>query len=176
MDNDQLMWPLQSAINSENLVDELGYVGMTQEEALEAAAEDIAKMFTGLGSSARVTRLRAELSRDALVNDLVLGASNNQELKWPLLQASHAIGTPDESLCPCGLQEGVVLTGSTGTSGNGGPSAAPAASGCRVGGDPMRGLELGALIFLALMVGGRRRKVSETSHGVSANENKGDSR
>ena len=151
---------------------------MTQEEALEAAAEDIAKMFTGLGSSARVTRLRAELSRDALGTDLVLGASNDQAMKWPLLQASHAIGTPDESLCPCGLQEGVVLTGSTGsgTSGNGGPSAAPAASGCRVGGDPMRGLELGALIFLALMVGGRRRKVSETSHGVSANENKGDSR
>ncbi len=178
MNKSSLMWTLESAINDENLVDELGYVGMTQEEALEAAAQDIAKMFTGLGSSARVTRLRAELSRDALGTDLVLGASNDQAMKSRLLQASHAIGTPDESLCPCGLQEGVIAIGSTGSgsSGNGGPSASPAASGCRVGGEPMRGLEWGALLLLALMVGCRRRGASDTSRRVSANENKGDSR
>jgi hypothetical protein len=159
-----LLWPLQSAIEYQALIDELGYVGMTQEEALAAAVKDIDFMFAGIGNIARVTRLRAELSRDALGTDLVLGASDDQDVKQPFLRATQSVGTPDASLCPCGLLDASDpgLGDWPGLFGGGRGSQDGGGQGCSVAGQTTGGLQLGALLFLALAAARRRRERTNT--------------
>ncbi|MEM1031916.1 MAG: DUF2330 domain-containing protein [Myxococcota bacterium] len=71
------------------------------EGAREAAEADLDVLFAGLNPSAvKVTRLRAELSRPALANDLALTASADQTSLPTSLQTTEATGTWPE--CPCG--------------------------------------------------------------------------
>jgi hypothetical protein len=75
-----------------------GYPDLTPEDAKIQAQKDVDLLFAGIASGeARLTRLRGELSREALATDLVLQASDDQAEVSTFLQAVKSVGTPP---CP----------------------------------------------------------------------------
>jgi len=78
-----------------------GYETTDEQTAYEAAKEDLDVLFAGMNPNAvMVTRLRAELSRAALAEDLTLTAASDQSVLPTSLQAKKATGTWPP--CPCG--------------------------------------------------------------------------
>lgn len=78
-----------------------GYEATDDKTAYDVANEDLDVLFAGMDPSAvMVTRLRAELSRAALAEDLTLTASSDQSALSTNLQAKKATGTWPS--CPCG--------------------------------------------------------------------------
>lgn len=81
------------------LFDQSGYGDGDWESAQTEAQEDMDVLFASLDpSSVTVTRLRAELTREALVADLQLGASDDQSPVERVLQVTSSIGT--RPACP----------------------------------------------------------------------------
>lgn len=69
------------------------------QQAEEAAYEDMDTLFAGLNSDdVWVTRMRAELSRAALVQDLAVEAAEEQENLSPVIQTTKWVGT--QPACP----------------------------------------------------------------------------
>jgi len=140
-----------------------GYPGLTWEEAHEQADADLELLFAGLPSTVRLTRLRAELSRAALQDDLVLGARDDQSTISPFIQATKYIGTPPA--CPpppdCGGadDDGFGWGGWDDDDSDVFGSADAGGGSCTVAAPP--GLSAAALsgaAFLLIVAGARRRR------------------
>jgi hypothetical protein len=95
-----------------------GYPELTYEEASLAADEDMDRLFAGMDPmKVTVTRLRGELSRQALSTDLVLGASDDQSTVPRFLQVTNSVGTkpacpPEPDWCHDGDSSGSGMFGS----------------------------------------------------------------
>ncbi|MBN4050424.1 DUF2330 domain-containing protein [Desulfobulbus sp. AH-315-M07] len=144
-----------------------GYPDLTPAEAHAAADEDIALLFGGLDeSSVRLTRLRAELSRDSLKTDLVLGARADQGAISNVIQTTLFTGT--QPACPpppdCG-DDDVDWGDPWAGSGSDGSSGTTSSSSCSLsqrtasrGFGDLTGLALGSTFLLALVGFARRRR------------------
>jgi hypothetical protein len=93
----------------------------------QVRAMDLATLFPSGGSSVRVTRMRADLSRSALATDLVLQASADQGVVSNIYQTTQSVNAPQcpsPAMCPCGSSGSSGGTnpfgGSTSSSGGGG--------------------------------------------------------
>jgi MYXO-CTERM domain-containing protein len=83
----------------------------------QVRAMDLATLFPLGGSSVRITRMRADLSRAALATDLVLQASTDQSAVSNIYQTTQQVNAPQcpsPAMCPCG-------GGSSGSSGGTNP-------------------------------------------------------
>jgi hypothetical protein len=142
--------------------------------AAQQRAQDLATLFPGGGGSVRITRMRADLARAALANDLFLQASMDQSQVSAQYQVTRAVNVPvcpNPPVCPCGgfggTSSGSVASGDDGGGGGGGgggsgatPGSSKEASGCSVARDDSSGDGL-PLVFagvVAMLVGGRLRK------------------
>jgi MYXO-CTERM domain-containing protein len=85
--------------------------GYTSSDAGDASTADqqrqadLATLFPGGSATVRVTRMRADLSRAALANDLALTAASDQSEVSNTYQVTHAIDVPvcpNPPVCPCG--------------------------------------------------------------------------
>jgi hypothetical protein len=84
--------------------------------------DDLSALFPGGGTSVRVTRMRADLSRAALTNDLVLQASIDQSVLSNVYQITNFTPCP---ACVCSGLSG----GSDGVSSSGGSGMPPGGAG-----------------------------------------------
>jgi hypothetical protein len=69
---------------------------------LEARSTDLLTLFPTQGASVRITRMRADLSRAALANDLALQASRDQTALSNTYQATRSVNQKAACPCPCG--------------------------------------------------------------------------
>lgn len=127
--------------------------------------QDLARLFPGGGGSVRVTRMRADLSHGALVNDLVLQASADQgrvSNQYQVTKAVNAPVCPNPPVCPCGGIAGNGVTGSSSGGGSVAGSSHGGSFGCAAApmGSAADGLELvlGGLLGTALIRARTRRK------------------
>ncbi len=103
--------PIYDPVTGERKTDG-GYVPVVEDGKITKTAEqvrdeDLATLFAGMkGSSLRVTRIRADLAHAALDKDLVLTASQNQNLAPNLRSVTREQGQP---LCP--VFDGCNVTG-----------------------------------------------------------------
>jgi hypothetical protein len=87
--------------------------------------EDLAALFPEGGTSVRITRMRADLSRAALANDLVLQASTDQSKLSNIYDVTKSVNAPQcppPVTCNCGGGSGTPAASSSGgviTSGGG---------------------------------------------------------
>jgi hypothetical protein len=72
------------------------------ETAEQVRQMDLATLFPSGGSTVRITRMRADLSRAALADDLVLQASMDQSQLRNVYQVTQSINPPQCPTCPCG--------------------------------------------------------------------------
>jgi len=141
-----------------------GYPDMTWEEAHAAADEDLELLFAGMNESdVRLTRLRAELSREALVSDLSLAARDNQDTISNVLQTTLFSGT--QPACPpppdCGDDDGGPnWSDPWGGSGNDDDGGSGNVSSCSVSetNSHLSLFGLGSSVLLGLMWFARRRR------------------
>lgn len=143
-----------------------GYGDGDWEQAYAEATEDLDVLFAGLTSqNVFVTRLRAELSRDALGSDLVVEAADSQESVSRVLQVTETVGT--KPACPPPVDCN-GSSGDTGSSGGFGSYAGPGSrgdtssddKGCAVSAPGTHGGAAGGLAMLmglGLYVARRRR-------------------
>ena len=128
-----------------------GYGGGDPDLAIQEAEADLAVLFAGLApADVWVTRLRAELSRDAFATDLLLQASLPQDPVNRIIQTQASIGSPP--VCPAAP----VCGGSAGSDGG-----VVEGGGCTTQGldaTPGLGLGLGWLAGLGLLLAARRRR------------------
>ena len=120
--------------------------------AHQAADEDIDLLFAGInGADAYVTRLRAELSRQALTTDLQLAAAEQQVAVSNRLQTRKFVGT--QPACPpppeCGDDAYFF--------GQGAGSSSRGTSGCAAGRDDS-GTWFGSLLVLIIGLGVHKRR------------------
>jgi MYXO-CTERM domain-containing protein len=153
--------------------DAAGYAGLTEDEAIAQMNKDVDRLFAGMHeASVRVTRLRAELSRAALATDLVVGASDDQDLLSNFIQVTKSVGTPPP--CPpppdCGDSDdddgfgsGIGFPGFDGDDDGGGLRSGK--GGCNVHGTPHDGFGvlLAGALGLALLHARRRRSRCQRS-------------
>jgi hypothetical protein len=143
------------------------------ETAEQVRQMDLATLFPSGGSTVRITRMRADLSRAALASDLLLQASADQSPLRNVYQVTQSVNTPQCPACPCGSSGSnpppanttPVGIGSPADGGNPSPShdtndasaTSPAAtpghksSGCAISPAPSNGSRL--LLALAGLVG-----------------------
>lgn len=123
--------------------------------AVQLRDEDLGALFAGINpNDTRVTRLRADLSRDALKSDLLMTASSDQSLLPTLRQVTHELNQP---LCP-------VWNGCTqdGTAPRDEAFARSSTGGCRASGETPSSWMAFGVAFVGLAIGDsirRRRKV-----------------
>lgn len=108
------------------------------ETADQVRTMDLATLFPSGGSSVRITRMRADLSRAALTNDLVLQAAPDQSPISNVYQVALSVCSPPGP-CPCGSNppadggNSPILFGGGGTaphpSGGGGSGGGGSSSG-----------------------------------------------
>ena len=142
-----------------------GYPNMTWEEAHAAADEDLALLFGGMNeSNVRLTRLRAELSRESLTTDLTLGARDNQDVVSNVVQTSLFTGT--QPACPpppdCGDGDGGPNWGDPWGGNGNGSSGSSKTSSCSLseGSTDFSLAAFGSSLFLGLIWFARRRRRS----------------
>jgi MYXO-CTERM domain-containing protein len=109
--------------------------GGAGQTALEVRSQDLNTLFPQGGGSARITRMRADLSQAALATDLVLQASADQSALSNTYQATLSVNAN----CPCGFSGGssggtsfgggAPVSGSTSGSGTAGSTGGTAGSG-----------------------------------------------
>ena len=145
--------------------------GGAAETADQVRTDDLATVFPGNSGSVWITRLRADLSQQALGTDLVLGASATQAELSNVYQVTQSVNAPAcpaiPNPCPPCDQGGSSSGGSSsGASGSGGETTRPAAPGQQsfgcsaVSADrPAAGLDLalGGLLGLSLLRARLRR-------------------
>ena len=129
------------------------------DEAQKLAEEDLDTILGGIGNSAWVTRLRAELSREALSKDLQLAASDDQSTIPRFIQCKKFVGT--QPACPpappgC-FEQDKPLPGSPGDDPTSVSASTPGGTGCSVGPKDYGSAAFGSFMLLA-MVGLRRRR------------------
>jgi hypothetical protein len=127
-------------------------------EAIALCTEDLAALYGGLDpQSFWLTRMHAQLPREALSTDLLIGASMTQEEVSPWFYVTTTVGDPPD--CPPPPPECDPNGGSGGDGGSDGSGASGgggSGSGCAVGGPDVR---LGAgLAALALAAAWRKRR------------------
>jgi hypothetical protein len=135
------------------------------EQAQQAATEDMDTLFAGMNESdVWVTRLRAELSRDALGSDLHVEAHDSQTQVSPVIQTTKWVGTQPSCAPPpdCGDSGFGFGSGSGGSDGGLFPNGG-SGDGCAVvAGEPRRfddsSLVTAALVGLGLVAARRRRR------------------
>jgi hypothetical protein len=145
--------------------------------ALEVRAQDLNTLFPGGGSSARITRMRADLSQAALANDLVLQASADQSALSNQYQVKLSTNANCQ-VCSCGGTVGSNSggfpfggtgfgSGGTGSQSNssGGSPSSTAHSGCSASSSEPAGAglfgALTALVGLAVYRARARRGASK---------------
>ena len=156
-----------------------GYADSMGNNAGPNATADLDVLFSGIdASSLWVTRLFAEMPLGGLDNDLTLGASADQSVISPNIQATQYV---NPFPCPCmggaggagvSTSAGVGGSGGTGGAGTGGAGTGGAntsgaggssmvSGGCDVGGGTSTPAALGGLVAaLALAAARRRRRVA----------------
>jgi hypothetical protein len=157
-----------------------GGVAAGAQTADEVRQQDLSTCFPGADATeVRVTRMRADLSRAALANDLILQASADQSMLSNFYQVTNSVNAPpcpafDPSTCPCassssgGFGGGDSSASSSGISGATGNATMTTASpgqqsfGCSTSSNESNGggLELGlaGLVGVALVRSRLRRK------------------
>ena len=144
-------------VNFNDIYPDIGY------ETEQEAEEDLHTLFAGMNAnSVVVTRLRAELSREALAADLVVGASDDQSQIDGWFQVTKAVGSD-----PCPPPVVCDDDGGTGSSGSGGLGNGNSGSRDRDGGGCAMAMDRGSaasavgglgLFALALLGFAARRK------------------
>ena len=129
-----------------------GTTPLTADQVREA---DLATLFQGIGQGFRITRMRADLAHAALVDDLALQASSDQNMLSNFRQAQAAINVP-----PCPTYGACPPDGGPGTDWNG---TSLQGGGCSVvaeGGAQASDVALcfAGVTFLGLVVSRRRRR------------------
>jgi hypothetical protein len=113
--------------------------GGAGQTALEVRAQDLNTLFPLGGSSARITRMRGDLSQTALANDLVLQASNDQSTLSNVYQATLSVNA-NCPVCSCGggfgSNNGPPFGSGFGPGGVGSQGSGPGGSGVGGGGPP----------------------------------------
>jgi hypothetical protein len=134
-----------------------------------ALTDDLGKLFGNIApTSLWMTRITAELSRQALADDLVIGASQDQNPVSGQLVAAKGINAPPCPTyppCPDTTSSGNGGAGGSGSgnggaggSNSGGSGGGSSSGGCAVGGEGERSAAL-SLVALGLAVAlGRRRQ------------------
>jgi hypothetical protein len=120
-----------------------GGPGSPGETADQVRQQDLATLFVGGPATARITRLRADLSQAALATDLVLQAASDQSVVSNSYQVTKFVNAPTcpPFDCPCGISSGSsggsgITTGGGSGSSSGSTSAskgAQSSSGCAMG-------------------------------------------
>lgn len=145
-----------------------GY-GMDQATAQTEFDADKAALMGNIATNAVwITRLHGELTKPALANDLIVGASANQSEVYGVIECKQEKGTPP--MCPpppnCGGSTGTTTSTNTGIGGSGGWIGAggnddysASGGGCAVGGTETGSLFAAAMAALGLsvLIGKRRR-------------------
>jgi hypothetical protein len=143
--------------------------GGAGETAEQVEQDDLATLFPGGNQGAvRVTRMRADLARAALANDLALQASSDQsELSniYPVSKSVNAPACPPVQECPptppCPTDPGGSSGGSVGASNSAAPGqeSFSCAASPSEGGGGAGGAELAVFgVVAAALVGMRKRK------------------
>jgi hypothetical protein len=160
------MYSLSNGLTSLAQTDPVGsgYADDMGNGAPEACAADLAALFGQISpASLWISRMRAELSREALGADLSVSASQDQTALNRYLTAQSTIGTPPQcpSYPPCPDTTSSTSTsgaGGSSSTGAGGSSEQPRAGSCAIGepeGTPA--LFAGLLVPLGLWMARRRR-------------------
>ncbi len=146
-----------------NFPEESGYDPDPQ-VATDLCTQDLDALYGALDlSSFWLTRIHAELPREALATDLQIGAAASQTEVSPYFFVSNSVGTPPS--CPpppdCGdTSSSTGGEGGSGGSGGEGGAGADAGSGCSVGGSQT---QLGAALAALALLGVWRRRQRRTN-------------